>query len=109
MKKKRKKIVKEYVYVSRDSSETVVEIYPATVGLRKFHRLSASGKFRGHVIWGAAWHKEFAVRILDKMFMIFSDRLTKYECRKRFGFYPRKGTAWFVNGKKRTKVDINFS
>ena len=30
-------------------------------------------------------------------------------CRDRFGFYPRKGKAWFIDGKKRSRVDIDFS
>ena len=79
------------VYVTRDSEEVAVEIWPATIGIRKF---------RGCIIWVAG-----STRDLGR-----SKYLNKRECRKRFGFYPRAGTAWWVSGKgRRSKVDIDFS
>ncbi len=90
----------EYCYVSRDSHALNVEVRPATVGLRKFH---------GCVQWGSAWNKNDATLGLVRSRKATAENLWPHECRLRFGFYPGKGTAWFVDGKKRTKVDIDFS
>ena len=94
------------VYVTRDSYMRCVYIYPAIVGIRKFH---------GCIAWGAAWCKtddrtSLSARINAKQ----AERLDEPQCRTRFGFYPSKGTAWLVKynakGKmKKSKVDIDFS
>jgi hypothetical protein len=91
------------VYVTRGSYGAYCQVWPAIVGVRKFH---------GCVVWGAAWKSTSYTHFLFKR----SDSwrraaiMSKSECRKRFGFYPRPGTAWWVSGKgRRSKVDIDFS
>ncbi len=89
------------VYVTRDSLCFTVEVWPATVGIRKFH---------GCVKYGAAWQKRYGSYRLYQNDTCSSETLSEYECKERFGFYPGKGTAWYVNSRgKRTKVDIAFS
>ncbi|KKN73483.1 hypothetical protein LCGC14_0400580 [marine sediment metagenome] len=89
------------VYVTRDNHDIDVEVWPATVGIRKFH---------GCIMWGAAWRKESADYSLYSEKVGMSEDISKSECRKRFGFYPAKGTAWYINSRgKRSKVDIDFS
>ena len=101
----RKKKRKADVYVTRDSGSSLVDVFPATVGIRKFH---------GCVVWGAAWCETYATLALSRTRKRFAECLTPDECRSRFGFYPRAGTAWFVKysatGKmKKSKVDIDFT
>ena len=89
------------VYVTRDTLESCAEVWPATVGIRKFH---------GCLQYGAAWCTTQATGSLYLKSLQSSKYLTKAECRKRFGFYPRKGTAWYVNSRgKRSKVELDFS
>jgi len=91
------------VYVTRDSHDDCVEVWPATVGIRKFH---------GCVAYGAAWYKNRATGFLTPAtsWNRYVKELNESGCRKRFGFYPKAGTAWYVNTRgKRTKVDIDFS
>ena len=91
----------EAVYVTRDSGRDWAEVYPATVGIRKFH---------GCVVYGAAWNKKFPDCSLYPQKHKLSESLNITDCRKRFGFYPRAGTAWYINTRgKRSKVDIDFS
>ncbi len=103
MNKKRRPID---VYITRDSILDDVYIYPAEVGIRKFH---------GCVAWGAAWLESADTTFLTARRNSKSAKcLSPYECRERFGFYPRRGTAWLVEynakGKmKKSKVDIDFS
>ena len=91
---------KDYVYIARNSGCYNVDIYPATVGIRKFH---------GCVEFGAAWQPRWVTQSLYKNKEGGAPNISKDECKKLFGFYPRPGTAWFVDGKKRTEVDIAFS
>ena len=94
------------VYVTRDTEslsqiENFVNVWPATVGIRKWN---------GCIWWGAAWAKNYWTLSLFSTGRKFAQHLNKDECHKRFGFYPRPGTAWWVSGKgKRSKVDIDFS
>lgn len=93
------------VYVTRGSYMDHVRIYPAKVGIRKFH---------GCVAWGAAWCENYATPDLTRRGTRSAKRITPDECRTRFGFYPRPGTAWLVEynakGKmEKSKVDIDFS
>lgn len=91
------------VYVTRDSLATDVEVWPATVGIRKFH---------GCIAWGAAWYGVRATGFLTpaKSWNRYVKELDESQCCKRFGFYPEEGTAWWVSGKgRRSKVDIDFS
>ena len=44
------------VYVTRDSYTIIVQVWPATVGIRKFH---------GCVEYGAAWNKSFSTSRLS--------------------------------------------
>ena len=92
--------MEEYCYVTRDTWDDRVQVWLATVGIRKFH---------GCVQYGAAWCKEWTTIALRKSGRKISEYLTPKECRKRFGFYPRKGTAWDIDGKKRKQVDIDFT
>ncbi len=93
------------VYVTRDSCLETVWLFPHAVGIRKFH---------GCVAWGAAWQEERDTTHLSSTGRAKAERLTKGECKDRFGFYPHKGTAWLVEynakGKmKKSQVDIDFS
>lgn len=89
------------VYVTRDSDDDYVEVWPATVGIRKFH---------GCVQYGAAWSKHSSTGFLEKGYKGYVMEVDENVCRKRFGFYPRAGTAWYINSRgKRSKVDIDFS
>ncbi len=98
--------MKEYCFVTRDSGSSFVEVWPATVGIRKFHLFFADCvQFQ----WGAAWSRNYVTGYLFRTRHRTAEVFDEQDCRKRFGFYPRSGTAWFVSGKKRTKVDIDFS
>ena len=89
------------VYVTRDSLRDYIEVWPVTVGIRKF---------RGCVIWGAAWCEDRYTSFLFPENRGRAKGLDTYECRRHFGFCPRAGTAWYVNTRgKRSKVDIDFS
>ncbi len=91
----------EAVYVTRDTYETYVDIWPATVGIRKFY---------GCAVYGAAWSKnKYTIHLYPRSAKKV-EFLSKSECQQRFGFYPRAGTAWYINTRgKRSKVDIDFS
>lgn len=91
------------VWVTRDTGSYDVRVWPETVGIRKFH---------GCVQYGAAWRAFRCTAFLYKKTgnYIKAELLTKTECKKRFGFFPRTGTAWYINTKgKRTKEEIDFS
>lgn len=91
----------EGVYVTRSSEDVDVEVWPETVGIRKFH---------GCTEYGAAWNSSAATGQLSSDGTEYSTCLLPGGCRRRFGFYPRGGTAWHVSSKgRRTKVDIAFS
>lgn len=95
------------VYVTRDSALYYVYVFPAKVGIRKFH---------GCVTWGAAWNES-----VDTVFLTarrnskLAEGLGEAAFRNRFGFYPRPGTAWLIEYtpkgkmKKPKKVDLAFS
>ena len=89
------------VYVTRDSDDDYVCVWPADVGIRKFH---------GCTVWGAAWLENMRTTKLSDRGRKYAKYLDEYQCKKRFGFYPRAGTAWWVSGKgRKSKVDIDFS
>ena len=89
------------VFLTRDTVRVNVEVWPVTVGIRKF---------RGCVVYGAAWNKENNSSMLFPTGHTMAEDLGRSECRKRFGFYPSKGTAWYISESgKRTKVDLDFS
>ncbi len=86
--------------ITRDTYGVDVGAYPAIVGIRKFH---------GCVEYGAAWDEKTPTGWLCPSKKKYIECLSYDECRKQFGFYPRKGTAWHIDGKKRTKIDIEFT
>ncbi len=90
----------ERVYITRNSFSSYVRVWPATVGIRKFH---------GCVEYGAAWSanctKRLRLRTNSKMAIL----LFSWKCQKKYGFYPPRGTAWYWNGKKATQVFLDFS
>ena len=91
----------EAVYVTRDTYSDCIKVRPETVGIRKFH---------GCIEYGSAFEKGYATIYLYPRKEGLAKILSKPECKERFGFYPGKGTAWYVNTRgKRTKVDIDFS
>ena len=96
------------VYITRDSYMDSAEIWPYKVGVRKFQEVGTFPK----VAYGAAWSVQ-PTCCLYKNGKSVSKLLTPKECRKRYGFYPRKGEAWLVRETKNywywTKVDIDFS
>lgn len=98
---------KKDVYVTRDTYEDFVRVWPATVGIRKFH---------GCIAWGAAW------RETDFTDLLYGRKNAKSRagiflpsaCRKHYGFYARPGTAWLIeydakDKMKKSKVDIDFT
>ncbi len=96
---------KHDVYVTRTTYMDHVRIFPAKVGIRKFH---------GCVTWGAEWKERCCTNRLTRRGTKCAERVYPTECRARFGFFPREGTAWLIEwdakGKmKRSKVDIDFS
>lgn len=88
------------VYVTRSSYSSLVRVFPATVGIRKFH---------GCIEFGAAWNKHYVTGYLFKSGYTGVQCLNRLECQARYGFYPSPGTAYYVDGKKKEKVDIDFS
>ena len=92
--------MQEYCFVTRDSMANQVEIYPVEVGIRKF---------KGCIQYGAAWDRYNPNIHLYRGKPDRVEKLSDVNCRKRFGFYPQRGEAWFVSGKKRTKIDLAFS
>ncbi len=93
------------VFVTRDSGESDMLVFPATVGIRKFH---------GCIEWGAAWSSFSVTEHLYPRRMGRAKWLDEEQCRCRFGFYPRAATAYLIeyNAKgqmKKSKVDIDFS
>ena len=91
----------ERVYVTKDTDCSHAEVWPATVGIRKFH---------GCVQYGAAWSKNRCNGALYSDKPGFCERLTEAECQERYGFYPSIAGAWYIaeNG-KRTRVSLAFS
>ena len=89
--------MKEYCYVTRDTGRICAEVWPAGIGIRKVN---------SRIEYGAAWGKTRATcRLYKSSIVKLSELLTKAQCRKRFGFYPRAGQAWDIDGKKRTRID----
>lgn len=89
------------VFITRDSLDYGVEVWPELVGIRKFY---------GCVEYGAAWDSTSATRYLFSKGLQTSKMVDRIECRERYGFYPRPGEAWHVSSRgKRTKVDIDFT
>ena len=89
------------VYVTRGTHDIYVEIWPDTVGIRKFH---------GCIKWGAAWYENEKTVYLNSKMTKESAFLINPHFKNKFGFIPRKGTAYHIDGEgKRTKVDIDFS
>ena len=90
--------MKSEFYVTRNTTLPKIVVYPAHIGIRKFH---------GCVQYGAASSSFQARQIFGKngwgMWLDFSD------CKYIFGFVPKPGEAWLVEGNKRTKVDIEFT
>ncbi|KKK87243.1 hypothetical protein LCGC14_2755190 [marine sediment metagenome] len=89
------------VYVTRATYSRFVEIWPATVGIRKFH---------GCVEYGAAWSEDCGTGQLYEDDIERADWADELTCQKRYGFCPGRGTAWYIdqNG-KRTRILLDFS
>ena len=89
------------VYITRDTISGIVDIWPETVGIRKFH---------GCIEWGAAWNTNWAIIRLYNNQKTCALWVTVFDCKEFFGFITRPGTAYYINSKgKHTKVDIAFS
>lgn len=87
------------VFVTRDIKNSFAEVWPASPGIRKFKSVD-NGPY-----YGAAWKSTGATIYLTRAKTDVAKELTPVQCRKRFGFFPRKDTAWLIEGKKRTRVD----
>ena len=85
----------EDVYVTRGTLRTKVDVFPARIGIRKFH---------GCVEWGAAWNSGMSTYKISRKSQTEVPEMSPYECRIRFGFYPRKGTAWLIEYNARGKM-----
>lgn len=88
------------VYLTRDTLGRYVYVWPATVGIRKFH---------GCVVYGAAWNKDGCTRGLYLRGNEYAEYLLPSDCLRRFGFFPEEGEAWLIEGKKRTQIYLAFS
>ena len=85
-------------YVTRDADSSLVEVYPAAVGIRK---------------------KEGCVRFISATddFSSYANamRLTKDQCWQLFGFVPKEEEAWYVKPNKtgrgviKERVELEFS
>jgi len=92
------------VYVTRDTIQNSIDIRPDTVGIRKFNRRPCT------VRWGAAWNERYPTAFSYKTGLSVRQNLMIEAFKAVFGFIPRKGTAYYIDGKgKRTKVDIDFT
>ncbi len=82
--------MKSEFYVTRDTYSDAIEVIPAHIGIRKCE---------GCVIYAPAgrW------RLGESM------RLHPADCKYIFGFVPKEGEAWLIEGNKKTKVDIEFT
>lgn len=86
------------VYVTRDSGSRLIDIWPRLVGIRAFP---------GCVVYGAAWNSQaWTTRLYTNGMVRYVKRLNAAECRERYGFYPRKGTAWWVPVKGKRKQEF---
>ena len=90
----------DYVYVTRASFSSFIRIWPANVGIRKFH---------GCVMYGAAWDDEECNYRLTPNGERVVKSVYNYEFLEAHGWCPKPGEAWFVDGKKHTKVDLEFT
>jgi len=90
------------VYVTRDSGCYSINIWPDEIGIRKFH---------GCVQYGAAWQENYCSKAFFKAsYETGPSILYTNGFKQAFGFLPRSGQAWHINGKgKRTKVELAFS
>ncbi len=91
-----KKLKDRLIYITRDTYLDSVEIWPEDVGIRAFD---------GCVVYGAAWNQKCWTTRLTRRSRRRCELIEKAECRKRFGFYPRAGTAWYINGKGKAKQE----
>lgn len=78
-------------YITRDTDADRIEIWDADYGIRKF---------RGCIEYGSGDEANYATSQNDNgnrcMCMSFDD------CRNTFGFVPKPGEAWFIDGNKQT-------
>lgn len=83
----------EYCYVTRDTVGCKVRVWPAEVGIRKFH---------GCVEYGAAYNEAF--RSGWKGNKKLYDYISTKECKKRFGFTPDKEKAYDIDGSRKQQI-----
>ncbi|KKL77172.1 hypothetical protein LCGC14_2037580 [marine sediment metagenome] len=89
------------VYIARSSYSGRVDIWPAVVGIRKF---------RGCIEYGSAWASDHRTHALYKeSFICSSSEQWRGGCIDRYGVYPAAGEAYYWNGKKAVKVELEFS
>ncbi|KKN75896.1 hypothetical protein LCGC14_0376040 [marine sediment metagenome] len=86
------------VYVTRDTIRVGVAVYPAHIGIRKF---------KGCVEYGAA--NEAIEPTLWFGILGRAMSLSLKDCKYIYGFIPKAGEAWLIEGGKKTKVDIDFT
>ena len=87
------------VYLTRDTYSSYIKVWPATVGIRKFH---------GCVEYGSAHCSNSTTGYLDggKYVKIISQLV----CKRRYGFCPKKGEAWYISQTgRRYKEELAFS
>ena len=95
------------VYLTRDKYGSLpkcrIEVYPAVVGIRKFH---------GCIQYGAAEHESRCNATFhnERGHLEVAKKLTEDDCHVQYCFIPEPGTAWYVDEKgKHSSVDIAFS
>ncbi len=76
-------------YITRDSGVDYIEVRPAHIGIKKI---------KGCVLYGSA-----------DSWLGLCMSLPLADCKYIFGFIPRKGDAWLIEGRKKTKIDLAFS
>ncbi len=91
----------ERVYITRDTYYELIHVWPATrTGIRKFH---------GCVQFGTDTESRFCCKYLTKTGFRQAELITPFASKDRYGFVPRKGQAYYWNGKKAVKVELEFS
>ncbi len=90
--------MKSEFYVTRDTESAIVKVWPAHIGIRKFE---------GCIAYGAGYYSTYASDDLGTYGLCMY--LDLVDCKYIFGFVPKSGEAWLIEGNKKTKVDIEFT
>lgn len=86
------------VFITRDTDNDSVEVYPAVIGIRKFH---------GCLQYGAACNITAADSSWPGGYIVYLD---EEECIEKYDFFPKEEEAWYIPEQGTpVLVDIEFS